>query len=203
VTPLAILSSRSFLYQTVARDFPYLLTSAIRSMYSSIEATAACDLSPTAVERVAAPATGLGPSFESLVPISIPTFYPLSPARAVFICHAKVTIETIITATERDFIRDRTLCMVPYNDSLSCVSTPAIPQMSVDRTGSGNGTSSASASASTIRIWRSRVDYSNVNFAPCSFGSFQLWRCLNISRPFRHLASNISRRHIGTIGLSP
>ena len=52
-------------------------------MYRSITATAASELSLTAVECVAALATGLGPSFESRVPISIPTLYPFSPARAV------------------------------------------------------------------------------------------------------------------------
>jgi hypothetical protein len=57
-------------------------------MYRSIEATAACDLSPTAVERVAAPATGLGPSFESLVPISIPTLLSIfsSPSSLHLLC---------------------------------------------------------------------------------------------------------------------
>ena len=71
-------------------------------MYRSITATAASELSLTAVECVAALVTGLGPSFDPLVSISnfpFPPFYPFAPARAVFICRAKVTIETIINRT--------------------------------------------------------------------------------------------------------
>ena len=44
-------------------------------MHRSITATAASELSPTAVECVAALATGLGPSFDPLVPNSIPTVF--------------------------------------------------------------------------------------------------------------------------------
>ena len=53
-------------------------------MYRSITATAAFELSPTAVECVAALATGLGPSFDPLVSISIPTF--------LFICSCPSSI---------------------------------------------------------------------------------------------------------------
>ena len=87
-----------------ACDFPKTLTSSIRSMYRSITSAAASErsrLSSTAVECIAALAMGLGPSFEPLVPLFIPTLLSIcSRPNKVFISRAKATIQTIIDQTQ-------------------------------------------------------------------------------------------------------
>jgi hypothetical protein len=87
-----------------ACDFPKTLTSSVRSMYRSITSAAASErsrLSSSAVECIATLATGLGPSFDPLVPLFIPTLLSIcSRPNKVFISRAKATIQTIIDQTQ-------------------------------------------------------------------------------------------------------
>ena len=87
-----------------ACDFPKTLTSFIRSTYRPITSAAASErsrLSSTAAECIAALASGLGPFFDPLVPLFIPTLLSIcSRPNKVFISRAKATIQTIIDQTQ-------------------------------------------------------------------------------------------------------
>lgn len=87
-----------------ACDFPTVLTSSIRSMHRPIISAAASErsrLSATAVECIGVLATGLGPSFDPLVPLFVPTLLSIcSRPNKVFISRAKATIQTIIDQTQ-------------------------------------------------------------------------------------------------------
>ena len=87
-----------------ACDFPTTLVSSVRSMYRPITSAAASErsrLSATAVECIAALATGLDSSFDPLVPLFMPTLLSLcSRPNKVFISRVKTTIQTIIDQTQ-------------------------------------------------------------------------------------------------------
>ena len=87
-----------------ACDFPTILTSSIRSMHRSIISAVASErsrLSATAVECISVLATGLGPSFEPLVPLFVPTLLSVcSRPNKVFISRARTTLQTIIDQTQ-------------------------------------------------------------------------------------------------------
>jgi len=87
-----------------ACDFPTTLTTSIRSMHRSITSAVVSErsrLSSTAVECIGALAMGLGPSFDPLVPLFIPTLLSIcSRPNKVFISRAKATIQTIIDQTQ-------------------------------------------------------------------------------------------------------
>jgi hypothetical protein len=118
-----------------ACDFPTTLTSSICSMYRSITSAAASErsrLSAAAVECMATLATGLGPSFDPLVPLFIPTLLSLcSRPNKVFISRAKATIQTIIDQTQLisllpyfvGALRDKsvTLRLIAIESVLACV----------------------------------------------------------------------------------
>jgi hypothetical protein len=129
-----------------ACDFPTTLTSSIRSMYRSIASAAASErsrLSATAVECIAALASGLGPSFDSLVPLFIPTLLSLcSRPNKVFISRAKATIQTIIGQTQLisllpyfvGALRDKsvTLRLIAIESLLACVQCFNPPDLEKD-----------------------------------------------------------------------
>lgn len=118
-----------------ACDFPTTLTSSIRSMYRSITSAAASErsrLSAAAAECIATLAAGLGPSFDPLVPLFIPTLLSLcSRPNKVFISRAKATIQTIIDQTQLisllpyfvGALRDKsvTLRQIAIESVLACV----------------------------------------------------------------------------------
>jgi hypothetical protein len=87
-----------------ACEFPSALVSSIRSMYRPITSAASSErsrLSAAALECIATLASGLGPSFDPLVPLFIPTLLSTcSRPNKVFISRAKSTIQTIIDQTQ-------------------------------------------------------------------------------------------------------
>ncbi len=118
-----------------ACDFPTILTSSIRSMHRSIISAAASErsrLSATAVECIGILATGLGPSFDPLVPLFVPALLSIcSRPNKVFISRAKTTIQTIIDQTQLisllpyfvRALRDKsvTLRLIAIESLLACV----------------------------------------------------------------------------------
>ncbi|KAI9507453.1 clasp N terminal-domain-containing protein [Russula earlei] len=129
-----------------ACEFPTILTSSIRSIYRSITSAATSErsrLSATAVECIAALATGLGSSFDPLVPLFIPTLLSLcSRPNKVFISRAKATIQTIIDQTQLisllpyfvGALRDKsvTLRLVAIESLLACVQSFNPPDLEKD-----------------------------------------------------------------------
>jgi hypothetical protein len=129
-----------------ACDFPTILTSSIRSMYRAITSAAASErsrLSATALECMAALAVGLGPSFDPLVPLFIPTLLSLcSRPNKVFISRAKATIQAIIDQTQLisllpyfvGALRDKsvTLRLIAIESLLACVQSFNPPDLEKD-----------------------------------------------------------------------
>jgi hypothetical protein len=129
-----------------ACDFPTILTSSIRSMYRAITSAAASErsrLSATALECIAALAVGLGPSFDPLVPLFIPTLLSLcSRPNKVFISRAKATIQAIIDQTQLisllpyfvGALRDKsvTLRLIAIESLLACVQSFNPPDLEKD-----------------------------------------------------------------------
>jgi hypothetical protein len=129
-----------------ACDFPTILTSSIRSMYRSIISAVASErsrLSYTAVECIGVLATGLGPSFEPLVPLFVPTLLSVcSRPNKVFISRAKTTIQTIIDQTQlisllpyfTRALRDKsvTLRLIAIESLLACVQCFNPPDLEKD-----------------------------------------------------------------------
>jgi hypothetical protein len=115
-------------------------------MYRSITAAAASErsrLSATAVECIATLAAGLGPSFDPLVPLFIPTLLSLcSRPNKIFISRAKATIQTIIDQTQLisllpyfvGALRDKsvTLRLIAIESVLSCVQSFNPPDLEKD-----------------------------------------------------------------------
>lgn len=129
-----------------ACDFPTTLTSSIRSMYRAITSAAASErsrLSATALECIASLAVGLGPSFDPLVPLFIPTLLSLcSRPNKIFISRAKATIQTIIDQTQLisllpffvGALRDKsvTLRLIAIETLLACVQCFNPPDLEKD-----------------------------------------------------------------------
>jgi len=129
-----------------ACEFPTTLNSSIRSMHRPITSAAASErsrLSATAVECIATLATGLGPSFDPLVPLFIPTLLSLcSRPNKVFISRAKATIQTIIDQTQLisllpyfvGALRDKsvTLRLIAVESIFSCVLSFNPPDLEKD-----------------------------------------------------------------------
>ncbi|KAH9961615.1 clasp N terminal-domain-containing protein [Russula dissimulans] len=129
-----------------ACEFPTALSSSIRSIYRPITSAAASErsrLSATAVECIAALATGLGPSFDPLVPLFIPTLLSLcSRPNKVFISRAKAAIQTIIDQTQLISLlpyfvgalgdKSVTLRLIAVESLLSCVLSFNPPDLEKD-----------------------------------------------------------------------
>lgn len=129
-----------------ACEYPTTLTSSIRSMYRPINSAAASErsrLSAAAVDCIAALATGLGPSFDPLVPLFIPTLLSLcSRPNKVFISRAKVALQTIIDQTQlisllsyfAGALHDKsvTLRLIAIESVLSCVQCLNPPDLEKD-----------------------------------------------------------------------
>ncbi|KAI0058059.1 hypothetical protein BV25DRAFT_1919593 [Artomyces pyxidatus] len=98
------LSSLSALSKGGACDYPSAFTSALRSLSRPITSAACSErtrLSGAAIELIIALATGLGTSFEPLVPQLFPTLLSLcSRPNKVFIARAKAGIEAVIDQTQ-------------------------------------------------------------------------------------------------------
>ncbi|KAI0250386.1 clasp N-terminal domain-containing protein, partial [Lactifluus subvellereus] len=126
--------------------YPTTLTSSIRSMYRPITSAAASErsrLSAAAVDCIAALATGLGPSFDPLVPLFIPTLLSLcSRPNKIFISRAKAALQTVIDQTQLisllpyfvGALRDKsvTLRLIAIDSVLSCVQSFNPPDLEKD-----------------------------------------------------------------------
>lgn len=129
-----------------ACEYPTTLTTCIRSMYRPISAAAASErsrLSAAAVDCVAALAMGLGPSFDPLIPLFIPTLLSLcSRPNKIFISRAKATLQTIIDQTQLisllpffvGALRDKstTLRLIAIESVLACVQCFNPPDLEKD-----------------------------------------------------------------------
>ena len=129
-----------------ASEYPTILISFIRSMYRPITSAATSErsrLSAAAIECITTLATELGPSFDPLVPLIIPTLLSIcSRPNKVFISRAKAALHTIIDQTQLisllpyfiDPLRDKsvTLRLIAIESVLACVRSFNPPDLEKD-----------------------------------------------------------------------
>jgi len=129
-----------------ASEYPTILIAFIRSLYRPITSAATSErsrLSAAAVECIATLATDLGPSFDPLVPLFIPTLLSLcSRPNKVFISRAKAAIQTIIDQTQLlsllpyfvESLHDKsvTLRLIATESVLACVRSFNPPDLEKD-----------------------------------------------------------------------
>ncbi|KAI9455350.1 clasp N terminal-domain-containing protein [Lactarius psammicola] len=129
-----------------ASEYPTTLTSFIRSVYRPITSAATSErsrLSAAAIECISTLATELGPSFDPLVPLFVPTLLSIcSRPNKVFISRAKAALHTIIDQTQLisllpyfvDPLRDKsvTLRLIAIESVLACVRSFNPPDLEKD-----------------------------------------------------------------------
>ncbi|KAH9055057.1 clasp N terminal-domain-containing protein [Lactarius vividus] len=129
-----------------ASEYPSTLTSFIRSVYRPITSAATSErsrLSAAAIECISTLATELGPSFDPLVPLLVPTLLSIcSRPNKVFISRAKAALHTIIDQTQLisllpyfvDPLRDKsvTLRLIAIESVLACVRSFNPPDLEKD-----------------------------------------------------------------------
>ncbi|KAI9437693.1 clasp N-terminal domain-containing protein [Lactarius indigo] len=129
-----------------ASEYPTTLTTFIRSVYRPITSAATSErsrLSAAAIECISTLATELGPSFDPLVPLLVPTLLSIcSRPNKVFISRAKAALHTIIDQTQLisllpyfvDPLRDKsvTLRLIAIESVLACVRSFNPPDLEKD-----------------------------------------------------------------------